>query len=555
MAEIQTLRWLLRRGRRQVPLLILLLLVSAGSSILSVFFALGTKNVINGAISGDKAQFVHACMVQLGLVVSIIACMAGKRYLEPKLIDQLDREWKQSFLHQLLQGEYAAVSRYHSGELINRLNNDMRTLTDGLVTAIPNLVAMLTKLLAASVTLFAMDKRFTLILIGIGLAAFLLTGAVRKILKQLHRKASESEGRVLSFLQESLEKLMVIQAMDLSEQVEKRADVLLEERHRVRRKRRRVSLVSHVGVSMLFYLCGFVTLAWCGYGLFLGTMTYGAMSAIIQLVNQVQAPFANLSGFLPKFTAMIVAADRMRELEKLPGQEAAAIEDVPARYEDMTAFEARNLTFAYDEETILEDVSFTLPKGAFAAITGPSGIGKSTLLKLMLGVYVPQSGALYVNGKSGSERLGRGTRRLFAYVPQGNFLFSGTIRENLLMIRENATEEELNEAIYVSAMDKFLDQLPDGLNTVIGEHGEGLSEGQAQRVSIARAILSGAPVLLLDEATSALDGETETQVLQRICRMQRRTCIAVTHRPAALEQADYQLCVDNKNIKVVALNV
>lgn len=553
MAELQTLRWLLRRNKRQLPLLVLLLLANAGSSILSVFFALGTKGVINGAISGERDIFLRACLIQFCLVVSILLLATLKRYLGPKLTDDLDKAWKQKLFRGLLQGEYAAVSKYHSGELINRLNNDIRTLNDGLVGAIPNLVAMVVRLVAAMATLFVMEPKFTAVLVVIGVAAVFVTGIVRKMLKKLHRKASEAEGRVLSFLQESLEKVMVVQAMDLSEQVEKRSDELLAQRYQICRTRRKVSLAANTGVSVMFYLCGFIALAWCSYGLFCHTMSFGALTAVTQLVSQLQAPFTNLSGFLPKVTAMTVAAERIMELEQIPKQEDTAIEDVWQCYESMTGFEAKDLNFAYEEDNILEDTNFTLPKGCFAAITGPSGIGKSTLLKLMLGIYVPQSGGVYLKTKENEQRLGRGTRRLFAYVPQGNVLFSGTIRENLLMIRENATEDELREAIYVSAMDQFLDQLPEGLDTVIGEHGEGLSEGQAQRVSIARAILSGAPVLLLDEATSALDGETETKVLQRVCQMKNRTCIAVTHRPAALEQADYQLCVEQRKIHIVSL--
>jgi len=553
MAEIQTLRWLLRRSKRQIPLLILLLLANAGSSILGVFFALGTRNVINAAAGGDWNIFFNACAVQLALVAGLLICTATNRYLGPKITDDLDRQWKKDLLHGLLDSEYASVSKFHSGELVHRLNDDVRILNEGLVTAIPSLVAVVVRLIAAMYTLFVLEPLFTAALVVIGISAVLVTGFIRKGLKALHRKVSETNGRVLSFLQESLEKLMAVQAMDLGEQVEIRADRLLEERYRMQRRRRRVSLMANTGINLLFCLSSFVTLAWCGYALLNDKMDFGTLTAIMQLVNQVKEPFANLSGFLPKFTGMIVAAERLRELEQLPAQEEAAIEDVAGCYESMTAFEAKDLSFAYEEDYILEHVDLTIPKGSFAAITGPSGIGKSTLLKLMLGVYTPQNGGLYINTKDGRQRLGRGTRRLFAYVPQGNFLFSGTLRENILMINPEAGEEELQNAIYVSAMDKFMDQLPDGLDTVIGEHGEGLSEGQAQRVSIARAILSGAPVLLLDEATSALDGETETQVLQRICRMKSRTCIAVTHRPAALEQADYQLCVDNKSIEVVAL--
>lgn len=557
MAEAKTLSWLLKRIKRRIPAFVLLILSNAGSALLSVLFALGTRGVINSAISsmntGSKALFFRACGIQLAIILGIVFCTALSRYLTARLTDDLDRDWKRRLLGELLQGEYASVSSYHSGELINRLNNDVRALDEGITTAIPSLVSLVVRLIAAMVTLFAMAPEFTAVLVAVGVAAVCVTGFVRRNLKNMHKRVSEAEGRVLGFLQESAEKLLVIQAMDLSEQVQERSDKLLKQRYVLQRRRRRLTLTANTCVSALFYLCGFVTLAWCSYGLLQGTMNFGTLTAMMQLVNQLQAPFVNLSGFLPKYAAMLAAAERLMELESIVPQQSASIEDVPACYEAMTGFKAQGLTFAYDEENILEDVSFELPKGTFAAITGPSGIGKSTLLKLMLGIYKPKAGGLYAVSSDEDLRLGRETRGLFAYVPQGNFLFSGTIRENLLMINPKAGEKELKEAIYVSAMDRFIDQLPDGLDTVIGEHGEGLSEGQAQRVSIARAVLSGAPVLLLDEATSALDGQTETDVLQRICQMKSRTCIAVTHRPAALEQADCQLCVNDRKIQVVTL--
>ncbi|MBP3634630.1 MAG: ABC transporter ATP-binding protein [Oscillospiraceae bacterium] len=553
MAEVKTLSWLLKRIRRHIPMLLVLILANAGSALLSVLFALGTREVINSATSCSLEVFLRACGLQLSIIAGSILCTTVSRHLTAKLTDVLDRDWKKNLFHELLQGEYSDVSAYHSGELINRLNNDVKALDDGLVTAIPNLISLVVRLGSAVVTLFAMEPRLTGALVILGVAAMLVTGVVRKNLKSLHKRVSESDGRVLSFLQENLEKLLAVQAMDLSEQVEKRANGLLQERYLVQRRRRRVTLTANTCVSALFYLCGFATLVWCSYGLLRGSMDFGTLTAMMQLVNQVQAPFVNLSGFLPKYAAMLAAAERLRELERIAPQESSVIEDVPAYYSAMTGFAVEDLTFAYEEDKILENVTFTLPKGTFSAITGPSGIGKSTLLKLMLGVYTPQNGGIYAVSGTQSQPLDRGTRRLFAYVPQGNFLFSGTLRENLLMIAPDAGEQELKEAIYVSAMDRFMDQLPDGLDTVIGEHGEGLSEGQAQRVSIARAVLSGAPVLLLDEATSALDGETETVVLQRICAMKSRTCIAVTHRPAALEQADYQLCVNDRKIQVVPL--
>ena len=207
----------------------------------------------------------------------------------------------------------------------------------------------------------------------------------------------------------------------------------------------------------------------------------------------------------------------------------------------MTAICAEELCFSYDRDVLMDRVSLRLPKGCFAVITGSSGIGKSTLLKLLLGIFRAESGSLYLDMGDKQMAVDRSTRRLFAYVPQGNLLFSGTIRENLTITKPDATNEELSVAMYVSAMDEFLSHLPKGVDTVIGESGAGLSEGQAQRLAIARAILGGAPILLLDECTSALDEETERLVLRRLAQLPNRTCIAVTQGPAALELCDLQL--------------
>jgi len=254
---------------------------------------------------------------------------------------------------------------------------------------------------------------------------------------------------------------------------------------------------------------------------------------------------------LPQYMAMIASAERLMELEAIQGEPAPAGEPARQMYRRMRSLGAEDLSFGYDRDRIFRDAAFALPKGAFAVVTGPSGIGKSTVLKLMLGIFRPESGQLYLDCGEEKLTLDRSTRGLFAYVPQGNLLLSGTLRENLTIVRPDATQEELAQAIHVSAMDDFLDQLPQGLETRLGENGAGLSEGQAQRLSIARAVLGGAPVLLLDECTSALDAQTEQAVLQRLRQLPDRTCIAVTHRPAAVELCDWQLEVSGGKILAV----
>jgi ATP-binding cassette subfamily B protein len=274
------------------------------------------------------------------------------------------------------------------------------------------------------------------------------------------------------------------------------------------------------------------------------------MTAVTQLVNQLQNPIVGLSGLLPQYISMSAAAERLQEIDQLPSTVECLQENPLEIYSRMNGISGEDLCFTYDRDSILDCTDFSIEKGHFYAITGPSGTGKSTLLKLMLGVYAPTNGHIFVDFGDEKLPIDRSTRRLFAYVPQGNILFSGTIRENLLVIKPDATEDEIRQAVYVSAMDLYLQQLPDGLDTRLGEAGAGLSEGQAQRLAIARAILGGAPILLLDECTSALDVETETLVLQRLRDLKNKTCIAVTHRPAAEHICDGRIQMDSGKISM-----
>jgi len=554
MNDHSAMLWVLNRVRRRLPMLAVVILTHAGSALLGVAFALGSRAVIDSAVAGERAFFFRACGVQLAIIFGILLCLTLRRWLGDRLRDELDRDWKKALLHGLLRGEYASVSAYHSGELINRLNNDVRTLNEGLIASIPGLVSMVVQLGAALIAVAALEPMLAAAAVVIGMAAIVGTGVVRRGLKELHKRVSETDGRVLGFLQETLEKLLVVQAMDLAAEVEQRTDALLEERYRTQRRKRRVSLAANTGVSILYQAAGFFTLVWCAWELLHGKMSFGTLTAMIQLVNQLQAPFVNLSGFLPKYIAMTAAAERLRELEEIPADSNEELEDPETYYQQMDGLCAEGMSFSYENEAVFREVNFTLPRGAFAAVTGASGIGKSTLLKLMLGVFSPEEGGLYACRGEERTALSRGTRRLFAYVPQGLFLFSGTLRENLLISNPEAGAAEVERAVYVSAMDAFLPQLPEGLDTVLGENGTGLSEGQAQRLAIARAVLSGAPVLLLDEITSALDSETEETVLRRIGELEDRTCIVVTHRPAALGVADWQLEVADKQVRAVCLH-
>ncbi len=536
----QVFRWVVRHIRRRIPAIVLLTITYVGNALLSVVFALGSKDIIDSAVAGDGAAFRDACILQALVILGLLATRTFDRNLRERLTANMEIDWKRQLLHGLLHGDFSAISKYHSGELLNRLNNDVAALDGGILALLPGLCSMITKIIAAMAVLVAMEPLLTLAVVVGGAAMVLLTGTIRKRLKELNKTVSMYNGKVSGFLQETMEKLLMVQAMDVSTEIEKRADGLMNDRYRIVRKRKNIALMTSTITSTMAYAAAFISMVWCSSRILAGTMTYGSMMVITQLVGQLRAPFSNLSGIMPQYVAMTAAAERLMELDTLLGDPVPTQGTAQELYDEMTALGAQELCFAYDRDRVFDGASFCLPKGEFGVIMGHSGIGKSTLLKLMLGVFHPESGQLFVDTPQGRIPLDRATRRLFAYVPQGNLLLSGTLRENLTITRPDATEEEIAQAVHISAMDDYLGSLPEGLETVIGESALGLSEGQAQRLSIARAVLSQAPILLLDEATSALDAQTEETVLKRL-RGLGKTCIAVTHRPAAVALSDWSL--------------
>lgn len=537
----RTLGWTLRLMRPWLPALIVLVICSIASSVFAVWFSLGSRAVIDAATGTDREAFKDACIKQGILILAILLDGVVTHIIRDRLNAVMDRDLKKKFLHGLLQGEFRNVSKYHTGDLLSIMNHDVQVLITSTLSIVPSVAGMFTKLVMAISVLIAIEPRLAYVVVLGGIFVVIVTGFVRKGLKGLNKKASRAQGKVSGFIQETLEKLLMVQAMDISGVMEKRSDRLLKERYDIHIKRRNIAIISSTCVSILAYGSSFGALVFCASGILNGTMSFGTLTAVTQLIAQIRGPFTNMSGIAPQYAALSASAERLMELDDICCTEPVERKDPKEVYEDMTGIRAKELTFAYDRDYVFDHANFCLPKGSFGVIVGHSGIGKSTLLKLLLGIFPPESGELCLETENGAVQVDRTTRRLFAYVPQGNLLLSGTLRDNLLVTKQNATQEEIDRAIYISAMDAYLHTLPDGLDTVVGENALGLSEGQAQRLSIARAILSDAPILLLDEATSALDDETEKLVLSRIREMPGKTCIAVTHREAAMQIADWSL--------------
>ena len=542
--------WIIGKIRRRIPMIIATGVLSAAVSYAGVRFSLTTKAVVNHAISGDTDALKVSCWILLRLSVFRRGGTMFNQYLNVNLRERLERDFKHSVLHDILRSDYSSIYHHHSGDLIQRMDADSAAVYNGVLGFTSGLSGMVTSLVAAVVALLQIAPDFTLIFGGIGVLLGSTAMLFRKILKQLSKDNSAANGKVSGFFHETISKLMVIQALDVASEVERRTEQTLEERWAVRRKQRNVQILSRFGLSVVTYASYLVTMLWCAVKLLNGQITYGDVTAMISLVSTVRTSAMNLPRSLPQIFSITASCDRIMELEALPRQPDPDTGKVRSMYDSLTGFTAKELTFSYGREPVLTDVSLTIPKGGLTVIVGQSGIGKSTLLKLLLGLYRPRSGSLCIDTPDGPVSVDRSTRSLFSYAPQGNFLLSGTLRENLTFTNPAATGEEIQAALHASALDEYVATLPKGLETVLRENGAGLSEGQAQRLSLARAIISGAPVLLLDEVTSALDAATEATVLERITALTGRTCIAVTHRPAALALADHIIEVTEKGMTI-----
>ena len=558
------LRWLTGRLKKHMPLIAALCIMMAAVSILSVSMSLFMKKAIDYAV-GKNAN-THKMVVNLCIMAGVTAGAILLRFfaklLQTRIQHRMQITLRTSLLKNALSRDYMLITGYHSGDIMNRITNDTGVVSTGAATILPALAELLAKLFFAFGILLSFDWMFAVLALGAALIVLIGSFFFRPLLKRLHKKVQETEGDVRSFMQESAENQLVIRVFGAEQRVIDHADALQERGFIAAMRKRFVSISAGEGVSLMFTLGTLAALSWGTLSLagVFGpekAITYGTLAAVLQLVNQVQAPFAKLAGILPQFFAMTASCERLMEIEHLPDEPGADAERVPA--EGFEAIEFTDLSFAYRKSesgaliTVLDHASSRVERGDFIAITGISGIGKSTLMKLMMGVYKPDGGSISIEVGGKELPADASTRGLFAYVPQGNLLLSGTVRDNITFLRDDIPDEEIMKAAYIACAEEFIKELPKGLDTVIGEHGMGLSEGQAQRIAVARAVLTGAPVLLLDEATSALDAETEERLLERLKASQCETVMIVTHKPAALAICGKELRITDGKIELIEL--
>ena len=659
-----TYAWLFAQSKAQHGRIVALSVLCTVQAAVLVSFALACRAVIDQAVAGNIDGLLASTAILAGVIIAQLVLRLAISSTQERIRARFALELRKSMLDNIFSARFGNVLRFHSGELSNRMFSDVRVVSNGVATIIPSFVSMLMQLVFAIAVLALISPPMVALFAAAALLSFVLARTLRGRLKMLHKIVQEKEGAVRVFLQEALEHQLVIRSFGAQPATSARADTLQEDHFTAQMRRRGYSIAANASFSFFFNALYAVALTWCAFELLHGTMSYGTLMAVLQLVARIQAPVSSLSGMLPQLYQTLASAERLMEVAELPHSEGCLPVTAEEFYRRLSGVRMRDLAFSYSgaegeyaasvegleaedgpasvegekeegastpiggareedgaespdgPDTVEsapnrcvevidspydagetegsaasaggmvtpsggEPVSLTcadvfVPKGSFVVVEGPSGSGKSTLFKLLLGAYdadgfayelavgAATSAAAAPDAPAGSVSMGAPLTDApasafavpacsasqvppgaFAYVPQDNFLFAGSIRENVVFAASDATDDQVKRACEVACAWDFVEELPLGLDTMIGEHGQGLSQGQLQRLAIARAVCSGAPVMVLDEVTSALDEATEAAVLANIASLPSKTIFVAAHRAKAREFATMRLHVED----------
>ena len=440
-------------------------------------------------------------------------------------------------MERVLRSEWQSGKRFHSGDILNRLEGDVTAVVNFLTETLPSALSTLVLFLGAFFYLFSMDRLLALITIAIIPLCLVLSKFYVRKMRRLNRNVRDSDSRIQSAMQDTIQNGILIKTLECTDNMVARLVSLHGELRRNVVKRTVFSVLSNLTLNLGFAMSYLLTFAWGALRMSGGTLTFGGMTAFLQLVHKIQNPAKSLAHLLPQSVAVFTAAERLMELEDIPEEENGENRFMP----EPCGIYINNVSFRYDDaqQEVFSHFSCTFPAGTSTAITGETGAGKTTLIRLLLALLHPTEGRITIGGGSPEEQeeVTHLHRCNFVYVPQSNTLMTGTIRDNLLLGKPDATTEEMKEALRQCCAE-FVFDLPNGLDTPCSERGGGLSEGQAQRISIARALLRNRPVMLFDEATSALDTETERQLLTNIFSTRKKTVIFITHRLTVCDYCD-----------------
>lgn len=542
--QYQYAKWLVQYAKPYVGRITVMMMFNLLYTVVGLVMVTLTKRIIDEATEGNPIITLIVCYLILTIGLQLVSVFGT--LMNTMLTEKFSFGIRKQIYEKIIHSHWMDVKKYHTGDLMTRLTSDAGNVADGIIGTIPSIIQLIVELLLVFITLFSYSPLLACFALLVAPVAAVSSWWFGRKLKRLQVKVQESEAAYRSFLQESLANLLIVKAFANEEYSTQRLTQLREERFGWVYRRTKMGLISSTAMSMSFQVGYIVAFAYGAIQISRKAITYGTMSVFLTLVNRVQAPVMGLAQQIPRVVSILASAGRIMELQELPLEEK---EEEPLAVVQ-AGVDVSGLTFGYTQDNVLENVSLHIAPGEFVAVIGESGIGKTTLIRIIMSFMSNIQGSVtFYNEKGETQKANAATRNFIAYVPQGNTLFSGTVRENIRMGNLNATEEEMNEALKLAAAYDFVQELPKGIDTVIGERGHGLSEGQAQRIAIARAFVKKAPFLILDEATSSLDEATEQEVIRGLQRLTPRpTCLVITHRKSILKYCNREIKIANKTI-------
>lgn len=535
-------KWLLRYVSKYRTQIILYILIGIVGTLTGLGVSVASKHLIDAVVSRSAETIFSSAAFAVGFallqiilntVMSRVATLTGTK---------VHNEVRGNVYRHVIFSDWSRIGKYHSGDLLNRIEGDAGAISNSIVTFIPGIFTKLTTFVGCLALVLYYDP--TMAIFALMSAPFLvLTSRITtKTVRKYNKQSREINGTILSYVSESVQNLHTIKAFNITNRYVEQMRTYLEQYRSIRLSQDKFSLIMSFCLSVIGLIVSYSSYGWGVYRLWSGVISYGTMLLFIQISGQLSSSFSSLVGLFPSAVSIATAAGRIMEITDLAlendkdGKKAEEMRSSAEAY-GLTVT-AENVTYTYNdaEQAVLNEISFTASPGETIALVGPSGEGKTTILRLILGLVQSDSGRIYITDKNTkSLNISDSTRRFCAYVPQGNAVFSGTIADNLRVVCPDATDGELENVLRISEAWGFIDKLPQKMDTVIGERGINFSDGQIQRISIARALLRNAPILVMDEATSALDAETEEKVLGNMMKAYpNRTCIITTHRPSML---------------------
>lgn len=539
---MQILRWLWsawRGNRLQAVLNALIGVLMVAVSLAQVW---AVKRAIDVAAGSAEGSLLWAVAVMGLLILTDFGLNISSVWVRNILGIRAQNRMQQRMLDRLLRAEWAGRERRHSGDVINRLETDVNNVVTFLTETLPNTLGVLLLFIGAFSYLFSMDRLLAFVTVAI-LPLFIgVSKLYVRRMRRLTRMVRNSDSQVQSVLQEAIQHRLLIKTLEGDDaMVGKLAHTQQQLRYHVL-QRTRFSVLSNFILNFGFSFSYLVAFLWAAVRMSQHTLTFGGMTAFLQLVNRIQTPARSLSKVIPAFVNVFTAAERLMELEEAPLEEQGE----PIAFDAPCGVRFTDVAYAYEADApVIDGLTFDFRPGTCTAILGETGAGKTTMIRLILALIHPQQGQVELYDSRHAQPLSPRMRCNFVYVPQGNTLMSGTIRDNLLLGRRDASDEEMLQALHQACAD-FVSELPAGLDTPCSEAGGGLSEGQAQRITIARALLRDRPIMLFDESTSALDPATEQQLLANLLGTRHRTIIFITHRPAVVKYCDGVLRLDRR---------